>query len=484
MKSEHVHTLILGAGPAGLAAGYTLAKAGRKPLVLEKDKVCGGLMRSIQRGEFIMDIGRKELYNRLSKVDAFWEEILGSDYRDYPHRGGLLYNGHIIDLSPAYRGFRRGMPWGMFLHCSFDFLWSRVKPKGAAPRTVEEFFYQKRGRALTRVVSQGFQEKLTGRKWSEIPLAQSEGNNHDPGFIRTVKDAIVRTFSKKEPNTYRGIWRHPAKGTGQICLFLERGALQNGGRIQNNVKLMNMEHDGDRIHTVTAEVASETIAFKPEHIISSIPLEYLVQLLGSNRPAAETEKKEKSSPFRKKTVVLVYLFSNEEPRFPHAWLNVTCPKTKIGRITNYAGLNGDMVPKGKACLCCEYYCFDEDPMLQMDNKQFADLTVQECARFNLLDPAKCFDNLVLRLPGADASQNRHNWLSKIRLGLLEELKPYRNLYYTNRTDLDIATLAGIEAAEAVLSGDRTTFDLHIDPTEIGIRSESKAFEFKIPGGQG
>jgi protoporphyrinogen oxidase len=56
-----------------------LAKAGLKPEVLEKDKVPGGLMRSIRHGDFIMDVGRKELYNRIAKVDALWSEILGRD---------------------------------------------------------------------------------------------------------------------------------------------------------------------------------------------------------------------------------------------------------------------------------------------------------------------------------------------------------------------------------------------------------------------
>jgi protoporphyrinogen oxidase len=86
MRSEEVHTLILGAGPSGLAAGYTLAKAGFKPVVLEQDKTPGGLMRCIHRGEFVVDVGRKELYNRLAKVDEFWNKLLGSDYRSYPHR--------------------------------------------------------------------------------------------------------------------------------------------------------------------------------------------------------------------------------------------------------------------------------------------------------------------------------------------------------------------------------------------------------------
>jgi uncharacterized protein with NAD-binding domain and iron-sulfur cluster len=52
MRSEEVHTLILGTGLSGDAAGYTLSKAGTRPVPLEKDKVCGGLMRSIRRGDF------------------------------------------------------------------------------------------------------------------------------------------------------------------------------------------------------------------------------------------------------------------------------------------------------------------------------------------------------------------------------------------------------------------------------------------------
>jgi hypothetical protein len=84
MRTEQVHTLILGAGPSGLAAGYTLAKAGLKPVVLERAKVCGGLMGSIKRGDFVLDIGRKELYNRIAKVDALWSQILGPDYQGLP----------------------------------------------------------------------------------------------------------------------------------------------------------------------------------------------------------------------------------------------------------------------------------------------------------------------------------------------------------------------------------------------------------------
>jgi hypothetical protein len=50
----------------------------------------------------------------------------------------------------------------------------------------------------------------------------------------------------------------------------------------------------------------------------------------------------------------------------------------------------------------------------------------------------------------------------------------------NRTETDIATLAGLEAAEAILSGSRVDFDRRVDPAELQIRSEGKAFEFRNP----
>ncbi len=481
MRIENVHTLILGAGPSGLAAGYTLANAGLKPVILERDKNAGGLMRCLHHGEFVVDIGRKELYNRLARVDEFWNKLLGSDYRSYPHRGGILYQGHIIDMSPSFQGIRRGMPWGMFFGCILELLWCRMKPGRKAPATVEEYFYQTRGQRMTRIFSQGFQEKLTGKKWAEVRLSPDRDSGREPGFFATFQEALARAFSKKEVNTFKGIWRHPAKGCGQICDSIAQGMLDAGGEMYFQVRLTGMTGANGKIESVTAEVDSETVTYKPQYVISSVPLEILKKFLIAD-PSALVSVRPKPPSLPQRTVVLTYLFLDEEPRFPQAWLQVTEPGIRIGRITNYTAFNGDMVPKGKTCICCEYYCFGADPLLEKDDAAIAKMTLDDCNRFGLVDATKCFDQVVLRLPGADASQNRDNWMQKSRLKLIEELAQFKNLYCVNRTETDIATLAGMEAAEAILAGDRTTFDRNVDPAELGIRSESKAFEFSLPSG--
>ncbi len=474
MKAEKVHTLVLGAGPSGLAAGYTLAAAGCKPVLIEKSNFSGGLMRSIHRNGFIMDLGRKELYNRIEKVDAFWSGLVGKDYRPYPHRGGVLYDGHIIDALPAYQGFRRGMPWGMFVSMVADFVWWRLKPGKPSPENLQERYYQQRGEMLTRIFSQGFQEKLSGRRWAETPVDKFP-QTENPGLYSTIKAACTRAFSNVETNTYQGIWRHPARGTGQICERMEEEIDRHGGRIEYQSQITAIEVADGRFDAVTVQTPKQTIRYQPDHVIASIPVEFLLTLLpGAQIPGASATTK---ATTMRHTVMLVYLMFDHPPMFPQAYLHATCPKTRMGRITNFAAYSDRMVPPGKSCLCCEVYCFGDDELLKMTDKQVADRILQDCGAFHLGDPAKCIDQLVLRLPGADASQNRHNWINKQRLEMVAQLDPYQNVYYTNRTELDIATLAGIEAAEAIIQGKRSEFDKHIDPEAVGIRSQNKAFAF-------
>jgi hypothetical protein len=230
--NEQLHTVILGAGPSGLAAGYMLAKAGLAPLVIERDKVPGGLMRSIHRGAFVVDVGRKELYNRVEKVDVLWTEILGRDYREYDHRGGILFDGHVIDMSPKFQGPRRGMPWPMLIACAWDLASAQLRGRNGNNGAVslEQYFYSRRGRRLTQVFAQGFQEKLTGQRWRDVQVPPAAGGPSE-GLLGTVKQLANRLFSKTEVNTFKGLWRHPARGTGQICDALAQGIVDYGGRM-------------------------------------------------------------------------------------------------------------------------------------------------------------------------------------------------------------------------------------------------------------
>ncbi len=459
MVSEAVHTLILGAGPAGLAAGDRLTRAGVSPVViLEKQPVAGGLMRSIQHGQFILDIGRKELYRRIPAVDALWTELLGDDYRPYPHRFGSLHRTHIIESSPAYRGFRRGMPWGMFFGCLLDLGWCWIAPPLRRPRNYEQYMYRTAGRRFSRIMAQDFWEKFNAMKWAEMPVPADHTSGRRAGLRGIFKSAAARAFGDPSPKPG---WRHPARGTGQICEVLERRIREAGGRFEFGARVARMVTSHERVSEVVTETSDGAVTWTPRHVVAGLPLGFLARLLlGHDSREDDPNQGAPGVPLR--STILVYLFLDEAPRFPHAWLEVTTPGMRAGRITNYAAFNGDMVPKGQTCLCVEFFCGGADPLLELSTVALRDLALEECARSLLIDPARCFDHLVLRLPGADAAVSLKNWQSDLRSRLLAQLRRFINLYYVNQPGTDHATFAGLEAAEAIFSGDRTLFDKRTD----------------------
>ena len=72
MPKPHVHVVVIGAGPAGLTAAYELSKAGVRSVLLEKDRVVGGLSRTVNYKGYHFDIGGHRFFTKVKAVDEMW----------------------------------------------------------------------------------------------------------------------------------------------------------------------------------------------------------------------------------------------------------------------------------------------------------------------------------------------------------------------------------------------------------------------------
>lgn len=456
--------VVLGAGPSGLACAYELAKQGLAPTILERGKAPGGLMRSIQRNGYRVDVGRKELYSRLPEVHGLWTELLGDDYRPYPHRVGVLWRGHIMERSRKFRGFFRGIPpWVLAAGASEVAVRQVFNPFMRTPKNEEEYWYRLRGKLLSQVLSQGHAEKFQGHQWSELP-APKEGQSKGIGMVaRSMKSLAGRATAKDHGTTE---WRHPAHSTGQIVDALVEKIDEMGGKILLGTNISRVVEENGRAVAVEGERDGEAFVLETAHLASSVPLDVLARLLGEEPP-----KDLKAQDTRKRSTVLVYLFLDEPPRFPHAWLDVTDPALKVGRVANFAGFNGEMVPPGKTCLAMEYFLVGEDTMLTAENDALLSLAAHEAAASGLVDPEKLTDHMILRLPGVFAADDYRSWEAPGVRAFLDRLEGVNNLWNINRAGTDVATYAGIKAAHSIIDGSRERFLNDADPRRpLGINS--------------
>ncbi len=460
---RRANVVVLGAGPAGLACAHTLAKNGLNPLVVERGRVPGGLMRSIERGGYRVDVGRKELYARLPEVHTLWSELLGDDYREYPHRVGVLWKGNIVERSRLHKGFFRGIPWWVLMSGGAEFAARQlVNPLLPPPKNEEEYWHRLRGKLFSEVLSQGHSEKFQGHAWSDLPPPSATPRGM--AFVRKAARSVFARATVKDHG--HAEWRHPARSTGQIIDKLVEGIEGSGGELMLGASVQSIVESGTQVTEVRGEADGESFVLKCDHVVSSVPLDILARLLGEEPPSDL-----KARDTRRRSTILVYLFSDAPPKFPHAWLDVTDPTLRAGRITNYAGFHGDMVPPGKACLAVEMFLVGDDPLLQRSEDALLSLAVTECARSGLLDPVTLTDHLVLKLPGAFAADDYRSWQSPGVSAFLDRLGRVDNLWNVNRAGTDVATYAGLMAGDGIVKKQRDHFLKVADPRRpLGIDS--------------
>src|ERR671914_584753 len=96
MANRRTH-LVLGAGPAGLTAGYTLARRGERVKVIEAAPQVGGLARTEVRDGYRFDLGGHRFYTKSPEVEALWHEVLGDDLLRRSRLSRIHWRGRMID---------------------------------------------------------------------------------------------------------------------------------------------------------------------------------------------------------------------------------------------------------------------------------------------------------------------------------------------------------------------------------------------------
>ncbi len=440
--------VVLGGGPAGLTAGYLLAKQGKPVIVLESTGQVGGLARTEVRDGYRFDLGGHRFFTKVKEVDALWHEIMKEEFLRRPRQSRIYWRKKFLDYPLNGMDVIRKLGPVELALCLGSYLVAAIKPKGPED-TFEQWVSARFGKRLFNHFFKSYSEKLWGVSTSEIRSEFAAQRIKGLSFFSAAKSAFFGNKGNKIKSLISE-FNYPRYGPGQMWEQMTEDIRAHGGEVRLNAPVTRLRMQGGRVAEVIA--AGETL--HPSHVISSLPLRTTV---GIADPEPPVEVRDAARGLRYRDFLTVALVIEDEDLFPDNWLYIHEPGVRVGRIQNFRSWSPWMVPNDTdASVGMEYFCFEGDDLWSMSDDELVALATREIQELGLARAEKVKFGFAVRVhkayPMYDAEYSER--VMTIR-GWLETLE---NLIQVGRNGLhrynnsDHSMLTSMRAVDNILLG--------------------------------
>ena len=396
-----VDVAIIGAGPAGLTAGYLLTKAGYSVAIVEKDATyVGGISRTVEHDGFRFDIGGHRFFSRSKEVVNLWNELLPHDFIERPRMSRIYYEGKFY--SYPLRAFEALGNLGVIRSalCMASFAKAKLWPKRDV-KSFEDWTVNAFGRKLYSIFFKTYTEKVWGMPCDRMSADWAAQRIKGLSLWGAVVDGVKRSLGlNRRPNDGMGQaktllenFRYPRLGPGMMWDAARDRIVERGGQVLMGHALHQLRlTEATGRWTLTANGADGLVALNAAHVISSAPMRELASRIHP-LPASLPE----ASNLKYRDFLTVALMIRSPDLFPDNWIYIHDPKVKVGRIQNFRSWSPEMVPDPAiACVGLEYFCFEGDGLWTSSDAQLVALATAEMATLGLCDPAQVTGGVVVR----------------------------------------------------------------------------------------
>jgi protoporphyrinogen oxidase len=395
--------IILGAGATGLSAGLRFIDRGHDVVILEKAEHPGGLAKTITRGEYRLDIGPHHLFSQNEEIlkeiiDLFEKDELAVFNRD----ARLYFHDRYLDYPLTAKNVLFHMGFKNAFLCSASYIWTVVRRlfiKQEKEETFTTWIKNNFGNYLYKIFFKPYTEQFWGIPCEElsidcIPLASKMS------FMKTLKLLFIKPFNKEslavgERDTTLILY-YPIKGVGEIVKKMRDSFLAKGGKMELSCKVSNIASINDGSFTVHYQTKTEeNMEVSATHIISTIPIPNLVQILTPAAPAVINESAEKLEYL---STIVLYIVIPDRDVFDCAYLYLV--DRPFNRISNVNRFHPDLCPKDENMLALEITCHFNDKTWNSSDEELFGLCLPDLIADDFISESEVKKYFSIRVKSA------------------------------------------------------------------------------------
>ncbi len=448
-----MNTIIVGAGIAGLSAGYRLMELGSKDvMVLEASDEVGGLSRCVKKNDMIFDLGPHQIHTENQIVIEYLNKILQDDLLIEAKKASQWFYGRYLNYPMGLNDLLFGLPFFLSVQCFFDFCF----------RSLKNFFTKRDMENFETWVISHFGKKMydvyfgpyTQKVWGKHPTKLSVTCAQERIAVQNMMDVILSAISSNVTkfrnhyhlphSPYQKKFYYPRQGIGQLSDLMKEYIEQHDGKVLVDENVDRITKDGDTfsIHTAKGSV------YQADTVISTIPINNLRDMLHheENFPKPEEDVEFRSLTFLFLSVAKDSVTDNHWIYFP----DKDCVFQRVMELKNFSKYTA---PEGHTNVCAEIPCDYQDAIWNMPDDDLYTAVMDGMEKDKYLNRADVDGYWVAReryaYPTYDLDYEQR--LSAIK----RYIDRFDNLYSIGRQgafryiNIDEVMLMGFDTAESV-----------------------------------
>jgi len=494
--------IIVGAGPAGLTAGYELLnKTDVHPVIFEATDAIGGISRTVGYHGNRMDIGGHRFFSKNQEIMDWWCNLMpiqGERSKDdillELNDKDLSENGPDPEKTDRVILLRHRVSRILFLRRFFDYPISlsmstlsnmgvlRTIKAGLGyvgalvnkkeEKSLEDFYINRFGKPLYSMFFEDYTEKVWGVHPSK--LGADWGSQRVKGLSVTavLKDMFMKKFGKKdESNVETSLieqFIYPKLGPGQLWELVADEIAKMGGEVSLKSEIVGINVTDGKVSSVEICDSKGVVTSRScDYLLSTMPIKDLVKALRGIDIPDDVKRIANDLPYRdfitvglclKKLKIVnkthIKTFKN---RVPDTWIYIQERDVKIGRLQIFNNWSPYMVKdyENTVWIGLEYFCTEGDNLWNMDKQEFIDMAIDELCKIDVIERADVLDACQVKIKKAYPSYyGSYYELDKVK----KFLNGIDNLYCMGRNgqhrynNMDHSMLTAIETVKHIKEG--------------------------------
>jgi protoporphyrinogen oxidase len=356
VSAAEVDLLVLGGGPAGMAAAWEAALAGKRVWIVEREPSLGGLCATTERDGFRFDLGGHRIVSKRAALVDRIRALMGDALEERTRKSVIALRGQRFTYPLVAAELATKLPPSLLARAAVDYARERALDalgRRSPDATFHQWVERRFGRTLYELFFGPYTEKLWGMSADEL---SSDWASQRLSLLN-LSDVALRLAGvrKGAARTYARRYLYPRGGIGALFERLARELDALGVRVLCDAEAIAFDRDpGDgRVRRVRLRAGGSRIELACGGVVSTIPLDACATLIA---PHDRATREHGAALSHRGLRFLNVMLDGPAPVLDATWVYVADPSLFMTRLQEPAERSRSMTPEGKASVMIEIPC--------------------------------------------------------------------------------------------------------------------------------